>query len=333
MKKITFLALFFLCFSLNSQTIDAYIFDKNTSEPLFGTTIYIDGTTIGTTTNSEGYFELDLKNSKNSNLIISFLGYQTQVFEVNSSQFPKNIYLEESESQLDEVIVEPDNWSRERKLRIFKSEFLGKTEASKYCKIINEKDITLIYKASSNTLIAYSEKPIIIKNKYLGYQINYNLMDFEIKFNYDTMGLLHTHKVYYVGTSYFTELHKKTKKKVLKNRANEYYGSLLHFMRSLANKRLSENKFRIFDKSFQIPTYKYFDITREDNQTQVTLLKKKLNILYDQFDQSSIQLQNDNTKFLIDEFGNYSPPNNLIFGGNLGKKRVSNMLPLNFEIK
>lgn len=147
MKKIAFLALFFLCHSLSCQTISAYIFDKKTEEPLLGATIYIDGTTIGTTTNNDGYFELDLKHSKNSNLIISFIGYKTRIFEMKSSQLPKKIYLEESESQLNEVIVEPDNWSRERKLRIFKSEFLGKTEARKYCKIINEKDITLIYKA------------------------------------------------------------------------------------------------------------------------------------------------------------------------------------------
>lgn len=158
-------------------------------------------------------------------------------------------------------------------------------------------------------------------------------MDFEIEFNYDSMGLLHTHKVYYIGTSYFSELTKKTRKKTLRNRAKEYHGSLLHFMRSLADRSLTENKFRIFEKSFQVPSYKYFKITNEGNQTKVNLLKKKLNILYDQFDQSSIQLQNNNTKFIIDKFGNYSPTNNLIFGGDMGKKRISNMLPLNYEIK
>lgn len=330
-KKATLFIFFLYSYFISAQTINGNLFDKENNEPLIGASVYIDGTTIGTISDFEGYFELDLKETKNTQLIVSFLGYETKIFQINSTEIPKKIHLKTNQNQLDVVTIEPDNWSRERKLRIFKSEFLGKSDITKHCKIINEKDITIIYKASNNTLIAYADKPIIIKNKFLGYEIYYNLEDFEIEFSYDIMGLVHPHKIYFTGTSFFSELNKKAKKKITNNRIKVYKGSLTHFMRALSNFELTENDFGIYYKRLPVSPYKYFTINKKDSETEVKILKEKLSVLYNQFDQSSIQFSEGHNYFMIDNLGNHSPPNSLIFRGDFGKKRVSNMLPLNYS--
>jgi hypothetical protein len=101
-------------------------------------------------------------------------------------------------------------------------------------------------------------------------------------------------------------------------------------MHSLANYRLTENKFRIYFNRFQVSPYKYFNIIENKDGTIVKILKEKLSVLYNQFDQSSIEFYEGHDTFFIDNLGNHSPPNSLIFGGEFGKKRIANMLPLNY---
>ncbi len=331
-RNCLFSILFLLSFFSYSQTISGFVFDKKTSKSLPGASVYIDGTTLGTTTNINGYFELEINTSQNAALIISFVGYDTQLFSLSEFINLKKIYLEESSNQLNEVTLGLDIWSREKKMSIFKSEFLGKEKSSLACKILNEKDIVLIYNSALNTLSAYADKPIIIKNNYLGYELSYNIVDFEIQFIINLQGFRLTNKVYYAGTTFFKEIKKKPKNKILQNRKKEFHGSLTHFMRSLASKQLYENKFQIYFESLPTHPYKYFDITTENGQTKVVINTTKLNILYNNFDQSSIEPISENENvFYIDNYGNHSPPSSMLFGGVFGIKRISNMLPINYK--
>ena len=204
MLKNTFFSILFLfSFFTYSQTISGVVFDKKTGESLPGASVYLDGTTIGTTTNMDGYFELDVDTSQNASLIVSFVGYETKLFSLLEFINSKNIYLEESNNQLNEVSLGLDIWSREKKMRIFKAEFLGRTESSSKCRILNEKDLILIYNSIEQTLVAYSDVPLIIKNRYLGYELSYNIVDFEIEFHTNLQGLRLTKKVYYAGNTFF----------------------------------------------------------------------------------------------------------------------------------
>ncbi len=333
MRNYLCLFILLLCkYFLYSQEISGIVYDKATNSFLPGASVYLDGTTIGTTTDYNGFFDLNLKKSQNALIIVSFIGYKSQSFYSSEFNSLKKIYLEENTNQLNEVELGLDIWSRKKKLQIFKSEFLGHSYLSKKCKILNEKDIFLIYNSSLNTLTAYSEKPIVIKNHYLGYEIIYNLIDFEIEFSNTSSGLRLTNKVYYAGTSFFKELRKKTKSKIKLRRKLEYKGSLLHFMRSLSAKKLTENNFKLFFKRFPIYPYKHFIITKENKLTKVEMTVEKLSVLYNNSEQSSFEslLSEKNTIFYIDEYGNHSPPNNLLFGGVFGRKRISNLLPLNY---
>ena len=330
-RKNLVLALFMIisCVAY-TQVITGTIYDNLTKNPLEGASVYLDGTTIGAVTNSLGQYRLEIETGINAPIVISFIGYKTKIFRITEMDRLKEIYLEESPNQLDEVLIEADNWSWEKKLRIFRSEFLGKTMSSKYCRITNEKDISLIYKPSTNTLIAFSDKPLIIKNRYLGYTINYNLVDFEIEFKTSLQGLRYTYKVFSSGTSFFVELHKKPKKKNNINREKAYHGSLIHFMRSLYDRQLSENNFSIYYKSLPIHPYKYFKFNTENGLIKIEMMVKNLSVVYKHLQQSSIDFTANNNIFYIDKNGNHSPPNGLLFGGDFGVKRISNMLPLNY---
>ena len=293
--------------------------------------VYLDGTTIGTVSDLHGKFELNINNSKGSTLIISYLGYAPVLIQPAEIKNRSKIYMQKGSYQLKEVVLEPDGWSRAEKLRIFKSEFLGKTPLAKHCKILNEKDIILIYSKSNKTLVAYSKNPILITNKYLGYSIQYDMVDFEVEFTTNPRGLEYPHMIHIAGTSFFKNLNDITNKKIVKRRKREYLGSLIHFMRSLASKQLTENKFKIFYKGLNIPPYKFFNISQDGYQTKVEITTKPIFVLYNDFRWSSINFTSDNyNSFYIFENGNHSPTNKLFFKGDFALKRISNDLPLNY---
>lgn len=92
--------------------IRGYIFDNEDKEPLIGVNIAEKGTTNGTVTDIDGYFELESKkelNRKiNTTIIVSYLGYEEHVFNVNPKSYSQKetyIYLEESEMMLGDVIT------------------------------------------------------------------------------------------------------------------------------------------------------------------------------------------------------------------------------------
>jgi Domain of unknown function (DUF4139)/N-terminal domain of unknown function (DUF4140) len=71
-------------------------------EALRGATVMVKGTTIGTITNTEGYYVLKLPTDAQT-LVFSYVGYNVKEVPINSTVL--NITMSESESKLDEVVV------------------------------------------------------------------------------------------------------------------------------------------------------------------------------------------------------------------------------------
>jgi TonB-linked SusC/RagA family outer membrane protein len=61
-----------------NDTINGKVTDGSTGEPLPGVNIVVQGTTIGTTTNADGEFELHVP-SLNETIVLSFIGYRQMV--------------------------------------------------------------------------------------------------------------------------------------------------------------------------------------------------------------------------------------------------------------
>ena len=314
--------------SLQAQIpISGKVMSASDSLPIPGTSIYYDGTSIGVSSDLDGNFSIKTESKISSVLIINALGYQTRFFPnpIESKELGI-VFLEESQEFLEEVHLETDPWSREKKLRIFRREFLGNTPLALQSKIENEEVLSLRYIPSTETLVAFADKPLKITNKYLGFKLTYTLTDFKAEFD-SASGLQLTRLVYYEGYSFFEELRRKPTRRFLKNREKTYKGSSLHFMRALGSQQLAEQEFRIFHKGWEVLPYSYFEITPGVDNTKVELLEDKLTIVYGPLIQSSIQTEG---KFSIDQNGNFTPPQNVLFSGEMSKSRIAEMLPLDY---
>lgn len=108
MKKLLF-PILLLAFSIQAITgqttriIKGTVIDKYQSEPLIGVMITVKGTTLATMTDLDGNFELSI-NDSHKILVINYIGYKSQEVPIDSKSV-YNIWLEEDQMQLDEVVV------------------------------------------------------------------------------------------------------------------------------------------------------------------------------------------------------------------------------------
>lgn len=327
MNKCIGFYLFLFVSIANSQTFSGYVYDAATNEPLESVSVYFDNSTIGTATNDKGAFSIEFTDAVKSTLVISYLGYEKVFIDDYRSKSNVKILLKESTNLLDTVVIDADDgMTRAQKMQLFKNEFLGKSENGKSCRILNKKDIKLRYNKQQGTLTAWANKPIIVKNKNLQYEISFEIVDFEIEM--DKWGPL---SVTYTGTSFYKDLNLKHKKRVEKNRASSYEGSVQHLIRALYNKQLEEEGYVFGVKRFKVNPYEYFTISEvDDNGQKIVALKEQLDIYY-RTDSVSI-IQTTASEFIIDKYGNYTPIPHVLFGGDMGRQRIGDALPIDYKL-
>lgn len=89
-------------YTLLSNRVSGFVRDANTGEPIVGVNVIVRGTSIGTITNSEGYYSITLPDDE-SLLTFSALGYEELTLKPNRSIL--NINLKPIEMELEEVTV------------------------------------------------------------------------------------------------------------------------------------------------------------------------------------------------------------------------------------
>lgn len=333
-KRVCIIVFLLLTFTLYSQTVSGHIVDFKTKQPLMAVSVYFDNTTIGTTTDDSGNFTIAYTDAIQSNLIISYIGYETVIISDYRTKNQFEIELKEAVNTLDEVVIDAnDGLTRKQKLKVFRKEFLGFSEFSKSCKILNESDLILRYNKKEETLSVSSKRPVLVKNKSLQYEIAYDIIDFEISFRYIDPKTNHyaVHSVFYTGTSFYKDLNSELKKKVFDKREKAYQGSIQHFMRSLFYKDLRGEAFDIFYEKFQVDEWTFFKVEDIPNVTfKKVSLDKEVNILFKLKDQSVLKPLV--THFYVDKYGNYSPITQLLFSGVMGNQRIGDLLPTNYGL-
>jgi CarboxypepD_reg-like domain len=246
MKNMQAILFFLLSFSTSiiaQQTIKGRVVSAATGAPIPGSSVFISNSSKGTTTDNSGQFELSNVPPGKHDLIISYVGYETNVYSFTNDQLPLRLKVEMAEriKEMENVTLEPfveEDWDKWGKT--FTDYFIGGTENAALCKIRNGKAISFRYYKKSNRLKAYSDEPVMIENKALGYTIHYQLEDFEINFK--------DRSFLYAGYTLFEEM--KDARKALKTRwearrETAYYGSIKHFMKSLFNNKLLQNGFEV----------------------------------------------------------------------------------------
>lgn len=332
--------LYFLIFPIlifSQIKIQGNVYDEK-GEPIFGVSVYVDGSTIGTITNDLGFFALELNSETNASLVFRSMGFITTSVNLKSYSNPITIILKEDVKELREVVIEKNMFTRKQMMKLFKEQFLGINVAGKNCIIENEEEIYFDYDRKTLTLTAYSDKPLIIINNYLGYKIEYQLIDFQCKFNKFSMDLEFVTQFQFAGNSFFTEL--LNTKKVFKRRLNSYEGSTLHFFRNLISNNWNKKEFTLYEGSFITNPQLHFKQTQiENGMYKIEVVPKKsinlktklvnqFNILFDNKEQSKIQFYT--TVFYVDLFGVFTNYENILFSGEIVSKRIGDMLPTNF---
>lgn len=101
MKALTYFLFLTLFPSLTfSQILTGYVYDKSTSKPLEYANVYLPELKVGTSTNSKGFFSIDLRNLSFDEQIlvrISYVGYKTYSQKISRKELEREfkIYLEQ----------------------------------------------------------------------------------------------------------------------------------------------------------------------------------------------------------------------------------------------
>ncbi len=230
MKKL--LTTYLICLSFTTLYAQKRIFgkvvDKN-QNPLIGASVYINNTSIGTTTDEKGEFYLYVHDGYD--LVASYLGFYTSKLKLTRKNMANYIVfkLNPKVSLLEEVVIKKKkklpNSKRSLYIRMFKRHFLGITNASKKCEIMNDSVLIFDFDNKAKNLEVSSSGNIVIKNTHLGYELSYDLIHF----------LLEPERVTYLGFSRYKELEgtKKQQKRWKKNRLRAYKGSFRHFLKTI----------------------------------------------------------------------------------------------------
>ena len=326
--------------------------------PIAGASVYVNNTSIGTITNDKG--EFSISNAISGEVIISFVGFERMIHKLDTGRVSGKFFifkLVEKEATLVNVLILPDALRR-RYLELFKNNFLGLTQEADMSRIININAINFAAATEKKAFIAYSDTPLTIINKKLGYIIKFDL----VEFYYNEQ----TGQTSFYGYTRYEDM--GDKKRWTKNRRQAYYGSTLHFFRSLINNELEKERFSILTvradsikqtnnqgKSY----FKYFDlgipvtvtdIVKKDITANLHVVswKDRLMVQYYKNPASKIYLSKkvlltgnlptgvrsyikiNAENIHIDPYGILTDPMNILFSGYWVYEKAANLLPYNY---
>ena len=228
-----------------SYLITGKVMDAVTKLPLLGASVFAQNTTIGTATDQQGNFTLRLLNG-GYDLIITFTGYQTVTRRITTADaLDKNIVIEvaQKEKALEDVGIKSSNEVKDGLIKygsFFEENFIGKTINSNQCVIKNKDVLHFYFYKKKNRLKVLATAPLEIENTALGYTIKYTLDSFTHEYG--------TQMSTYSGYPLFKDMppaDEAQKTGWYNNRLKAYQGSMLHFMRSVHDKKIKEEGFEI----------------------------------------------------------------------------------------
>jgi hypothetical protein len=242
--RIQYIFIFLLfSFAANAQKkLSGRLLIAGSMNPVASANVYLSNTSVGAVSDEKGNFTIRNFPEGRFDLIVSCLGYEIYHLAVRSDQLPEHleIFLHPAAKELQEVIVESYNktgWEKWGKL--FTEYFIGTAAFAGDCELMN-KHVLRFHLSQDGILKVRATQPLIVENKALGYILKYDLEKFE--FNSNTNDFL------YKGYPFFEEmttLRKGLAKSWIENRKKAYYGSLMHFMRSVYQDKIKEQKFEV----------------------------------------------------------------------------------------
>ncbi|MCE7056058.1 carboxypeptidase-like regulatory domain-containing protein [Algoriphagus sp. AGSA1] len=235
-------------FLANSQTISGTVKNAKTGEPMAFANVFINNTTLGSTTDDKGNFIISGSLPRNVELVASYVGFETdtKTLSIGSSGSTKvDFKLKPLESVLTEVELKSRRDKKwERDLRRFKQVFLALPN-DPFASQLDIKnpwvlDFETVKADGPNYVRATAQEPLHIVNHALGYDVTYYLKDYRYYHNRSS----------YVGFVFFDsqELADTVElAKIESNKVSSYMGSIRHLLKSVLLAKVHEENFQIFE--------------------------------------------------------------------------------------
>ncbi|WP_183560185.1 carboxypeptidase-like regulatory domain-containing protein [Mucilaginibacter sp. SP1R1] len=225
-----------------NATITGKVVNAASKNPVPNASVFLSNATYGTSTNETGAFTLAGVKPGQYELVVTTVGYEdySQTIQVGRDPVKVNIELTQKVLMLREVVISSAaDWKKNYEQ--FRRDFIGTTENSKLCKVMNPHILNLIYHRNKQQLEASGDEFLVVENRALGYRTKFLLK------NFVSDAIEHT--IQYAGKALFEELPGSVEqKKIWKLKREEaYYGSAQHFYRSLYKDKLKEEGFEAHD--------------------------------------------------------------------------------------
>lgn len=241
-RFLLFMVLLFPAVAMaQSGMIKGKVMSTDLQIPLNEASVFLTNSTYGTATASDGTFTLANLKPGQYELVVSYVGYESyhQTIMVAQDVINLKIDMHLKSYGLGEVSVVSHKFSKEN-FAMFLKYFLGTSANAKQCKIVNPKVVDLYYNTNDKALEGHSDDFILIENRALGYRLKYLLNSFK----YDGINEI----ISYGGQPLYEDLKgsKTQQAKWHKAREEAYYGSSMHFYRSLINNELAAQGFVLY---------------------------------------------------------------------------------------
>jgi len=355
----TLLSLFFLnaLHAQNNFSVSGKVLNEVTGSPMAAASVFAQNTTIGTITDENGHFKLQLPPG-GYELVFTFTGFKTEIRRITTADAGEavNVGLKEKEKELETVAITSTNEVKdglEKYGQFFYEEFIGKTSNSKVCNIQNAEALHFFFSKKRNRLKITATEPVIIKNNALGYNIKYTIDSFTHEYN--------TGVSIYSGSPLYEEMQGDSTQKLLwqANRKAAFKGSLLHFMRSVYNKNLKEQEFEIqfivqqngIENAIKLKdTYGAINYIKDDSTQTVEIMpnQKNVGILFmaekpveaytlahptePKDFKFSMLIFKPTESLTIEQNGYFYDQNNLSISGYWAWEKVADQLPYNYRV-
>lgn len=247
----------------NLASIKGKITETN-GDPLQFASVFIANSTLGCITDMKGGFILEKVPYGRHLLVVSFVGFEAEKRSLNVDKgvIELNVEMKPLPQEMVEVKVTADKSKNKWKTNFnkFRNFFIGTTPNADECEILNPEVLRFHYDKKSKILTADANEIVIIKNRALGYRIQYLLELFELRRDGSCI---------YLGEEKFEPMEPENSGEVLKwqqNRKDSYHGSFRHFLTSLAQDSLDQEGFFAARSVSVVPRYVQDDILPESEK-------------------------------------------------------------------
>ena len=331
----------------NSYTISGKVVDKETGLAINYANVYVAYSMLGSSTNKNGEFLIQNVPNGKYQIIVSCIGYSSSTTKIkisNSSRENLFFRLEPKVYTTEEVKITGEAAERwQNNYELFKKAFIGESWRAKETFIEDPYNINFV--ENDDELLAYTDYPIIIWNKALGYKITYHLESFSLNDN--------TTK--YSGIPYFENIESESIEEKLRwkeNRNDAYLGSLRHFLTTICNTDsnnitelekecfyiVAQNKINTWFPPQPVELFPCLQKTNDENEMLLSFdnywrvtYKPAVKVSWQKQQRSWIKLHGDSVT--IDTKGRYYDQYKIETFGFWSNYRMAEMLPFDYEYK